>query len=419
MLLEFRHEVLRAARLELGLTQEATALALGIDVRTYRRYEAGTVNDPIKGFSVRRAGRRQLLGRIGHELGIATEDLVRPRSTEGSTAPTSTPRSHHAHVLQPAQHFVGREPELAMLREWAEPTGLHPRICAIVAAGGTGKSALTQRWLEQQPERPPAGQLVWSFYEDRRAERFLAVALRTLGGREPPSAPLETLEQLIDVTVSDAPHLLVIDGFEVMQSEGSARPRGSIDDPYLRRLLTTIAARPGGTRVLLTSRTSLVDLQAWEGKGLHTLSLGPLDATAQQQLLERWGVRATEPQARLALQRFGGHALSVATLASYVARFHQGAPEALGSIDLGEAASDDPRAYRLVRLLDAYAAAMTEDQRDLVARLCVFARGADVDTLLALAHEGPPPCRPDAHRAALPDPHAVPARSDGGVVSQP
>jgi transcriptional regulator with XRE-family HTH domain len=76
MPLAFRHQVLLQARLELGLTQEATARALHVDVRTYRRYETGEVNDPTTGFELRRAGRRQLLARIAEELGVATDELV-------------------------------------------------------------------------------------------------------------------------------------------------------------------------------------------------------------------------------------------------------------------------------------------------------------------------------------------------------
>jgi len=395
VLLEFRHETLLAARLELGLTQEQTAQALRIDVRTYRRYEAGTVNDPDKGFSVRRAGRRQLLARIGEELGIATEELVQPRAEpqparSGAASEASPPRweTHHAHVLQPAPHFVGRDEERSVLQQWARAIEASPRIQAIVAVGGAGKSALTGQVIEGLPDDASRGVLVWSFYEDDRAEAFLAAALEVLDRSAPPCAPLESLERLLTLVATPTPHLWILDGFEVMQSDGRRRPRGSILDAHLRRLLGTIAARPGGTRVLLTSRYPLTDLQAWEGEGVQTLRLLPLPDAAQLELLQRWGVRGTPTQLRSALERFGGHALSVATLASYVAGFHEGAVEAMDSIDLGEAAQDDLLAFRLARLLQAYSAAMSDTQRDLVARVSAFPRGATLDALLGLAREG-------------------------------
>jgi hypothetical protein len=50
------------------LTQDDAAAALGIDVRTYRRYESGAVN--AGGFDVRHATRSRLLARMSDELGL-------------------------------------------------------------------------------------------------------------------------------------------------------------------------------------------------------------------------------------------------------------------------------------------------------------------------------------------------------------
>jgi tetratricopeptide (TPR) repeat protein len=254
--------------------------------------------------------------------------------------------------------------------------------------GGAGKSALIERLLDERPEAPGRGVLVWSFYDDERPDAFLRAAVRYLGRVEPPTASLEALEQLLALVRAPAPHLLVLDGLETMQADGRAHARGVVEDHHLRRLLCTIAAQPGGTRVIVTSRYPLVDLAAWEGKSVRTSMLEPLPIAAQLELLRGSGVHGTDARALHALERFGGHALSVATLASYVSRFHDGQLGAIDSLDLGDAATDDPLAFRLARLLDAYATAMTPAQRDLVARVAAFPRGADVDALLALAHAG-------------------------------
>ncbi|MCX4240869.1 XRE family transcriptional regulator [Paraliomyxa miuraensis] len=404
MSLVFRHAVLLQARTELGLTQEEAARALRVDVRTYRRYETGEVNDGTSGFELRRAGRRQLLARIGEELGIAIDELVGeaepgPESgfeldpgPERAATPTRW-RPCHEHVLQPARRFVGREQELDQLRTWlSRADEASPRLCAVVAVGGAGKSALAQRLLEALPDGLEHGVLVWSFYDDPRAEGLLHAVLRYLDDREPPRAPEEALERVLAIARGPVPHLVVLDGFEVMQADGRARPRGSIEDPLLRRLLTAIVGQAGGPRggmrVLLTSRYPLVDLAAWENAGLATLRLPALTLAEQLALLREWGIRATDAQAQHALERFGGHALSIATLASYVTGFCQGELDAVDSLELSEAAQDDPLAFRLARLLDAYARVMGEAQRDLMARVAVFPRGADVDSLLALASHG-------------------------------
>ncbi|WP_437563974.1 helix-turn-helix domain-containing protein [Sorangium sp. So ce542] len=72
----FNHALLLRARLELDLTQEQVAASIGVDVRTYRRYESGAVNDPRLGFSVRSPSRRRILERLGAELGLAEADLL-------------------------------------------------------------------------------------------------------------------------------------------------------------------------------------------------------------------------------------------------------------------------------------------------------------------------------------------------------
>ncbi|WP_437948287.1 helix-turn-helix transcriptional regulator [Sorangium sp. So ce296] len=72
----FNHALLLRARLELDLTQEQVAASIGVDVRTYRRYESGAVNDPRLGFSVRSPSRRRILERLSAELGLAEADLL-------------------------------------------------------------------------------------------------------------------------------------------------------------------------------------------------------------------------------------------------------------------------------------------------------------------------------------------------------
>ena len=299
----FRHEILRAARLELGLTQEQTAQALGIDVRTYRRYEAGSVNDAKRGFSVRRAGRRQLLARIGEELGIAAEELVGPAETPAEREP-ALPLGH---VLPPARSFVGRDAELERLRLWSLSHHA-PRVLSVVAMGGAGKSSLVQHWLDERNDNP----LVWSFYDSPRAEGFLASALAWLTPGATPASSEATLERLLAEAAKPNDRIVVLDGFEVMQSDGRGRPRGSIEDPLLRRLLTTLAAREGGMRVLVTSRVPLVDLNPWDPQGAQSIALEPLSDHAQRELLRGWGVEATDAELGRALERFGGHAADAA-----------------------------------------------------------------------------------------------------------
>ncbi|WP_437978748.1 helix-turn-helix transcriptional regulator [Sorangium sp. So ce295] len=246
----FNHTLLQRARLDLDLTQEQVAASIGVDVRTYRRYESGAVNDPRLGFSVRSPSRRRIIERLGAELGLAEAELLvveaeadaapadraaegagaasqaveapdeagealageeralagagrAPDEEAGEKAPAGAPappqgaapawRPLHAHTLQRARHFVGRADIVDRLAAWADGSPPSPRVIALLGVGGAGKTAIAERFLQGLGDAPrPGGVLVWSFYDDPRTEAFLdqAAAYFAPGaGASGPAAP--------------------------------------------------------------------------------------------------------------------------------------------------------------------------------------------------------------------------------------
>ncbi|MGK3963022.1 helix-turn-helix domain-containing protein [Sorangium sp. So ce118] len=434
----FNHTLLQRARLELDLTQEQVAASIGVDVRTYRRYESGAVNDPRLGFSVRSPSRRRILERLSAELGVAEAELLAgeaggaaaseapaaeapaaeapaaaepaaaeaPASAAEASAPAAAPaapqagapawRPLHAHTLQRARHFVGRGEVLERLAAWADASPPEPRVVALLGVGGAGKTAIAERFLQGLGDAPrPGGVLVWSFYDDPRTEAFLdqAAAYFAPGadGAAPraPAAPGEQLARLRGALGQGPPHLLVLDGLETVQAEGGAgRAHGELHDALLRRLLCAIAAGLGGARALVTSRFELADLAAWADGGLATIrpaSLSPDDAAS---LMRRWGIRSGDGALRALFERTGGHALSVAVVGSYVGAFLGGDAGRLDAAQLAEAERDDVLARRLSSVLSAYARALPPGERDLLARLSVFPGGAGEPALLQLIRAG-------------------------------
>lgn len=329
------------------MTQDEAADALGVDVRTWRRYELGEVNDPTRGFEVRNASRRRLLDRIAKEFGLSEREIL----VEGAGAP-------EGHVLQPARHFVGRDAELATLRAWRDDDRV--RVLTVVAPGGTGKTALVRELVRGGSAR------VWSFYESPDADAFIA-AVRGYDG------------------------LVVLDGVETLQSEGrTGRARGEVDAPALRRWLRRVADRQEPARAVVTSRLPLVDLDAWTGDAVRVLELGPLDASASRELLRRHGLRAHDAALDDAVAHAGGHALTLDVLGSYTERFLGGDLAQATGLDVDAAATEDPQARRLARLLRRYAERLDPVDRDLLARLAAFSRGASVDALDRVARAHPP-----------------------------
>lgn len=344
----FDHAALGRARTELGLSQEEAAKATGVDVRTWRRYESGEVNDPARGFDVRTVARRRFLARVARELGLAESLLV------SAEDPAAAPRAD-GHVLQPARHFVGRGAELATLRAWLDDPAV--RVITVVAPGGSGKTALVRELLRGRRDV-----FVWSFYESPDADAFAAALPAAHAG------------------------VVVLDGVEAIQSDGvGGRARGSLEAPGLRRFLRSVADGLQPCKVLATTRTALVDLDAWAGSSLRALTPGALDVTAAASLLARYGGGGDPRAAAQLFERSGGHPLSLDVMASFTGRFLDGDPSRLGALDLDAAAHDDPLARRLARVLREYAERLPPVERDLLARLAVFPRGATVDSLVGLA----------------------------------
>ena len=398
----FHHALLLQARLDLNLTQEQAAAAVGVDVRTYRRYESGAVNDVPGGFSVRHPTRRKMIQRLAAELGLAEADLLvdgsqaapppaepRPPTPEAHEPEPTEWRTHFTHALQHARHFVGRGEVLSFLSGWAVAPRPAERAVALVALGGAGKTAVTERVVSGLGEVPrPGGTFVWSFYEAPRVEGFLASALRYFT-RGDEAAPGERLERLQEVLGGGPPHLLVLDGLEVVQSDGGdGRARGEFLDPSLRRLLASLTRGLGAARVLMTSRLPLADLEAWEGSGLRTMALAPLSEEEGVELLSLWGLKGGGGALRELFASTGGHALSVSMMGSYVGSFLGGDVRRFEEVPLAEAARDDALARRLQTVLSAYARALPERERDLLARLCVLGGGVDEEALETIAQAG-------------------------------
>jgi hypothetical protein len=291
--------------------------------------------------------------------------------------------------LQPAPHFQGRQRLRAELAGWARALGTPDRVVSLVAVGGTGKTALAERVLADLGDRLRAGLLVWSFYEASQTEGFLRAACEYFTG-ETPASPGGLLERLQVALVGDEPHLLVLDGLERVQTEGTTgRPRGGLEDPQLRRLLRWLATGQGTrTRALVTSRFPLVDLDNWKGAGYREERLEDLEPEAARAVLRGWGVKGGDATLDGLAEPLHCHALSVAVLGSYLGKLWGGDPSKAPTFDREEMAPADPKAARLTRILTHYAEKLPSIERDLLARLSTFPCGVTVEFLNFLIDAG-------------------------------
>ncbi len=327
------------------------------------------------------------------ELAKLVAITVANLAKQHGSAPVSTARVWtplFCHALQPAQHFRGRAGRLQQLEEWLVSPVTPDRVVSVVAAGGTGKTALVHEALHQAKLSDRAGVFVWSFYEDPHTDAFLRAAyLYFTGEKDTPTGGM--LERLQLALAGDASHVLVLDGLERVQSEGDHRPRGELEDLQLKRLVRGLADK-GNTRALVTSRFPLVDLEAWTGAGHRAIMLDDLERQVALDVLRAWKVEGDDATLVQVLEplNIGGfyHALSVAVLGSYIGNFAGGDPSRAPEFSLKEAEEADPKAGKLHRILEQYAVALTPVERDLLARLSLFPRGVKVELLAWIVESG-------------------------------
>ena len=292
------------------------------------------------------------------------------------------------HALQPAQHFRGREAKLQELKDWLHAPVTPDPVVSVVAAGGTGKSALVHEALHQTLPSDRAGLFVWSFYEDPHTDAFLREAyIYFTGEKDTPAGGM--LERLQLALSGDAPHVLILDGLERVQSDDDRRRRGELQDLQLKRLVRALAGGMGSARALVTSRFPLVDLEDWAGAGHRAILLDDLELTVALEVLRAWGVKGDDDALARSVEPFniGGlyHALSVAVLGSYLGNFASGDPSRVLEFSLEGAKESDRKALRLSHILEQYAKALAPAERDLLARLSLFPRGVKADHLSWIA----------------------------------
>ncbi len=291
------------------------------------------------------------------------------------------------HALQPAPHFHGREALVRDLDAWVSDLTSPDRVWSLVAAGGTGKTAVAERIVAGM-KPGEANVLVWSFYERPDVDAFLRECNQLFLGEEdgPPGGRLERLERGLR---DGRPHLIVLDGLErVQENAGGGSVRGELSDHSLKLLLQVLAAGLGRARALVTSRYPLVDLRDWTNRGYRDTSLDDLSPEAAVAVLRGWGVVGDDGALRAAATLVGNHALSVAVLGSYLRSFSNGRIEAVKDFDLDAVTGDDPRAAKLARVLAYYAQRLSVEERELLARLSIFPRGVTIDLLGVLVDAG-------------------------------
>jgi hypothetical protein len=253
--------------------------------------------------------------------------------------------------------LFGRAEELRWLDELWESGKV--RIATLVAWGGVGKSTLVNKWLERMERDSFRGArkvFGWTFYSQGTGERvasagfFISEALRFFGDPEPDAgSPWSKGERLAEL-IGREKNLLVLDGLEPLQSSVDG---GRIQDLGLAALLTRLAQGDGLSGLcVVTTREPVIDLDEFPETTISK-NLELISPEAGRALLRVRGVRGSDAELEQLTRDFGGHALAVNLLASYLKAIpgHPATAAAeIPDLDLADEQGRQPR-----RVMEAFA----------------------------------------------------------------
>jgi hypothetical protein len=292
------------------------------------------------------------------------------------------------HPLDRAGKFQVR-PESEKLRAFWE-SDHHGSLLGVIAMGGSGKTALVERFLcempgstvenpavRKQPELPaPAALFVWSFYRVPKCEEFLEQLASYLEGDSPVEPDLRKQVEKIQAALErrvGLRNLLVLDGLEKLQKERDIPGQFADEASPLREFLRWAAARPTHVQIVVTSRFVLADLADWKENGYVELIVDELDPAAGRALLRASGVTGGDKELDKLGKAFGWHALTLTHVGGLLARFYRGDPsKAMNLPPLKKIQGLDLQAQRLARILAHYEERLSAEEVGILKAVAAF-----------------------------------------------
>jgi tetratricopeptide (TPR) repeat protein len=294
--------------------------------------------------------------KIDENLATITETIYNILSQSKPTAPSLIKLSLAKLPLTDAYIF-GREKELLMLD--AAWNNHRTNIVTLVAWGGVGKTALVNKWLSQMAKDNYRGAervFCWSFYSQGTSDRvvsadiFIAEALKWFGDTNPwQGSPWDKGERLAEL-IRQQRTLLILDGLEPLQSPFPVET-GKIKDPGLTALLRELARQNPGL-VVISTRLPVDDLKDCQESTVLEIDLENLSREAGAAYLSHLGVDGTDAERQAAANNFGGHALALTLMGSYLKVMHNG--DIRKQQEIPYLADDQKQGVHVRRLMESY-----------------------------------------------------------------
>jgi tetratricopeptide (TPR) repeat protein len=294
---------------------------------------------------------------------------------------------HFVHGYSLPTIWAEREQELYRLL--GEIMSNRYSVLALIAIGGSGKSALVRRLLDELSKQATLfdGALWFNFYVEPSFDRFLVECCCYLvedfnqTSYPSPFAKAALVRQVLD----KHRYLLVMDGIEMLLVDDPNRADyGRFHNLALRDFMRAICQQ-ATSQVLVTSRWDMADL-ASEGR-YHALTLGGLQDKAAFNFMQQQGVKGDAGTISAVTRRYGNHPLTLYILGDYLVRYFEGDIKHVSQLDaLPQGTS---QGVLLQSILDGYWANLRPEERFFMTRLAAFRGGVAEDALQVLTRNKP------------------------------
>lgn len=302
--------------------------------------------------------------------------------------------------------LFGREKELQMLNDaWVNP---QTNLICFTAFGGSGKSALVNRWLQEMAKENYRGAeriYAWSFWSQgsdqpqTSADPFIDAALRWFSDAEPTAgSPWDKGERLASL-IKQSRTLLILDGLEPLQHPRQPM-EGRLKEQSMQALLKELAGGQLGLCVIST-REQIADLRGFAAPAVIAHDLEQLSAEAGASILRQQHLKGSDAELQQAAKEFGGHALALTILASFLHNAYDG--DIRQRKEIGPLTEDELNGGHARRVMSSYETWLRDaGEHTLLAvlrLLGLFNRPADAAALAALRAE---PAIPELTEVLLP-----------------
>lgn len=303
------------------------------------------------------------------------------------------PKISIAHLPVTGSQLFGRDAELRLLDQvWRDGFA---NVFSFIAWGGVGKSCLVNSWLRRMAAKGYGGAeqvYGWSFYRQGSSggvissDLFMHSALKWFGDPDPEEGSGWDKGVRLAALVRARRTLLVLDGMEPLQHPPGPQ-EGRLKDESLQALLRDLAAYNPGLCVV-TTRLPLADLADFENGASLKCELEHLSTVAGAELLRWFAIQGTRAELEETSAEFGGHALALTLLASYLGDVYQG--DVRHRRDIPRLADDVRFGGHARRVMASYERWFGEGPELCVLRMMgLFDKPADPDSVSAL--RGSPP----------------------------